>query len=87
MQDLRDSGGIEQDADIILMLERAPEDEDGRTVNMWLRKNRQGSAGNVKIEIVANETVTSFREKGEMPPPVWEGIDSNREFDESEVPF
>ena len=87
MHDLRDSGGIEQDADIILMLERAPEDEDGRTVNMWLRKNRQGSAGNVKIEIVANETVTSFREKGEMPPPVWEGIDSNREFDESEVPF
>ena len=72
MHDLRDSGGIEQDADIVLMLEREPEDEEGRTVNMWVRKNRQGSAGNVKITIVANETFSAFAEKRDNEPHVWE---------------
>ena len=81
MHDLRDSGGIEQDADIVLMLERAPEDEEGRTVNMWVRKNRQGKAGDVKVEIIANESFSAFREKGDMPPPIWERLDSNNEFD------
>lgn len=88
MHDLRDSGGIEQDADIVLMLERAPEDEEGRTVNMWVRKNRQGSAGNVKVEIIANETFSAFRERGDMPPPLWETIENNNEFDnDSDNPF
>ena len=88
MHDLRDSGGIEQDADIVLMLERAPEDEEGRTVNMWVRKNRQGSAGNVKIEIIANETFSAFREKGEMPPPLYEEFEGSNEFDnDSDMPF
>lgn len=66
MYDLRDSGSIEQDADIILMLEKATEDEDGKEVNIWVRKNRQGKAGEVKIEIVANETYTAFAEKNGM---------------------
>ena len=65
MYDLRDSGGIEQDADIVLMLERASDDEDGREVNMWVRKNRQGKAGNISVTIVANETYSAFVEKGE----------------------
>ena len=71
MYDLRDSGGIEQDADIVLMLERASDDEDGKEVNMWVRKNRQGKAGNVCITIVANDTYSAFYEKDElrsMPP-------------------
>ena len=65
MHDLRDSGDIEQDADIILMLERPQEDESGRAVNVWVRKNRQGAAGNVKIELVANETYTKFYERAD----------------------
>ena len=70
MHDLRDSGGIEQDADIILMLERSGYDEDGREINIWVRKNRGGKAGNVKIEIVANETYSVFYEKEtEHPMP------------------
>lgn len=66
--DLRDSGSIEQDADIVLMLERAG-DEEGRDVNMWVRKNRQGKAGEIKVEIRANETFTSFSDKNDPTPP------------------
>ena len=35
LYDLRDSGSIEQDADIVLMLERASKSLDDRDVNMW----------------------------------------------------
>lgn len=68
MYDLRDSGSIEQDADIVLMLERAAEDTEGKEVNMWVRKNRQGKAGNVNVTIVANDSFSSFLEKGEERP-------------------
>ena len=67
MHDLRDSGSIEQDADIILMLERSAGQEN--EVNIWVRKNRQGKAGDIKVEIVANETFTSFTDKNEPPVP------------------
>ena len=67
MHDLRDSGSIEQDADIILMLERSADAEN--EVNMWVRKNRQGKAGDIKVEIVADNSYTSFIDKGEPPPP------------------
>lgn len=86
MSDLRDSGAIEQDADIILMLERAAEDERG--VNMWVRKNRQGKAGDVKIELLANETFTEFLDKGDPtpPPPTW--MPEANDFDDnSDFPF
>ena len=58
MHDLRDSGSIEQDADIILMLERCGENE----INIWVRKNRQGKAGDLKITVAANKTYTVFTE-------------------------
>ena len=46
LYDLRDSGSIEQDADIVLMLERdndylhAVTDTTSGCINMWIRKNR-----------------------------------------------
>lgn len=67
MHDLRDSGSIEQDADIVLMLEKSADAEN--EVNMWVRKNRQGKAGEIKVELVANDTYTSFTDKNEPPPP------------------
>lgn len=63
LYDLRDSGSIEQDADIVLMLERDSRTLDDRNVNMWVRKNRQGVAGNVLVALRANETFTNFEER------------------------
>ena len=89
MHDLRDSGGIEQDADIILMLERSLEDIEGKDVNMWIRKNRQGKAGNLKVTIVANDTFSAFTEKGDdtPPPPTWEDLPCNTSFNDNDIPF
>ena len=69
LYDLRDSGSIEQDADIVLMLERASTSEDGRDVSMWIRKNRQGKAGDYKVDIEGNDTFTAFKDKNDPTPP------------------
>lgn len=67
--DLRDSGSIEQDADIVLMLERpstladTSTNEDAR-LNMWVRKNRQGKAGDIFIELQPDSTYTNFADLG-----------------------
>lgn len=85
MHDLRDSGAIEQDADIILMLERSAENEG--EINMWVRKNRQGKAGDVKVELKANDTFTAFADKNEPvyePPPM---PDYDFEINNQEFPF
>jgi len=42
LSDLRDSGSIEQDADIVLMLERSVTYSNEPIIKMWLRKNRNG---------------------------------------------
>lgn len=82
LYDLRDSGSIEQDADIVLMLEKASCEEDGKDVNIWVRKNRQGKAGEVKIEITANDSYTAFWEKnGRVPEPL------NKDFEDNDYPF
>lgn len=54
--DLRDSGSIEQDADIVIMLEQTL---DG--LNMWLRKNRQFKK-DVCVTIRPNDTYSEFVE-------------------------
>ena len=63
LYDLRDSGSIEQDADIVLMLERDSRTLDDKNINMWVRKNRQGLAGNVLIPLRANDTFSNFEER------------------------
>lgn len=86
LYDLRDSGSIEQDADIVLMLERASTGEDGRDVSMWIRKNRQGKAGDYKVDIEGNETFTAFKDKNDptpSPPEYW-GDDFDHDKD---IPF
>ena len=53
LSDLRDSGAIEQDADIVLFLYRdeyyKSEDEPQNTAEVIVAKNRHGSTGNVKM--------------------------------------
>ena len=64
--DLRDSGSIEQDADIVLMLEQVKSqfnDSDTPDINMWLRKNRQYKK-EVCITVRPDKTYTSFTEIG-----------------------
>jgi replicative DNA helicase len=88
LYDLRDSGSIEQDADIVLMLERATENLDGRDVNMWVRKNRQGIAGDIKVEIEGNDTFTAFKDKNEpTPPPPMTGHWKSDFDNNDDIPF
>lgn len=58
LYDLRDSGSIEQDADIVLMLD--PKPDEGRIL-MWVRKNRNGKRDNALI-LVPNNSYTAFEE-------------------------
>lgn len=95
--DLRDSGSIEQDADIVLMLEKSAEIEGD--VDMWVRKNRQGKAGEIKVEIASNETFTAFTDKNDprvptTPPENFhvsqqglDFVDNDFDNDNSELPF
>lgn len=64
--DLRDSGSIEQDADIVLMLER---EKESKTIIAWLRKNRNGrnvdeNGNDVGFRLLPNETYSAFEELG-----------------------
>lgn len=86
LYDLRDSGGIEQDADIVLMLERSGDDPGGKDVNMWVRKNRQGKAGNISLTLVANDTFSAFTEKKDNVPPPAPDMIYHSEFN-NQFPF
>lgn len=66
LHDLRDSGSIEQDADIVLMLDRELSDDDtiSHNVRMFVRKNRQGQVGKCLI-LEADAYFTNFTDTGE----------------------
>ena len=64
LHDLRDSGSIEQDADIVLMLEKKEDESDyySTRVNMYFRKNRGGLGGDICIKLRSNQNYTNFYE-------------------------
>ncbi len=69
LTDLRDSGAIEQDADVVIMLER-PRDEMGvveeNKINVWVRKNRNGRCNfDTPIQLQGNESYSQFYEIAE----------------------
>ena len=57
LSDLRDSGAIEQDADVVMFLyreeyyntSRDPDQKDGNIAEVIVQKNRHGSTGNIKM--------------------------------------
>ena len=61
LTDLRDSGDIEQDADKVLMINRL-DAGDSREVELWIRKNRQGKAGEIRIRLRPDDSYTNFYE-------------------------
>ena len=58
LYDLRDSGSIEQDADVVIMLEPRP--AEGR-IYAWLRKNR-GGKHDIAFVLIPNNTYSAFEE-------------------------
>lgn len=77
LSDLRDSGAIEQDADIVLMLYRDevynPDSEDKGTAELLIRKNRQGKTGFVRLTWIGEMTMfgncdyTDARQREQLP--------------------
>ena len=76
LSDLRDSGSIEQDADVVMLIHR-PDDEDANRVELRLAKQRNGPTGPVplifresftRFENAAPESATNPRGFNEPPP-------------------
>ena len=100
LYDLRDSGAIEQDADVVIMLER-PKDDMGTIeedkIDMWVRKNRGGKiATDTPIHLIGNSNYSDFHEETQaityvpepepepMPAPEPEPEERTNLFDEQE---
>lgn len=67
LHDLRDSGAIEQDADIVMLLDN-PANESGegrnyRELDLYLRKNRQGKR-DILFRLESNPTHTAYHMNG-----------------------
>lgn len=61
LSDLRDSGSIEQDADVVLFLSRVASDDDNNQNRMLtIAKHRNGPTGNVELYFIKEQA--SFRE-------------------------
>lgn len=95
---LRESGAIEQDADVVMMLSRLPEHErEGRenVVRLNVAKQRNGPTGPLELLFEAN--VQRFRNIGEAapgsytPPPdqaaVAAPFDYEDDYEEDDTPF
>lgn len=96
--DLRDSGSIEQDADIVIMLE--PKPEEGRLI-AWLRKNRGGrkvtkDGAGLGYILVPNDTYSAFEEGlpvGELNTPTDSAVQTSLDLhhepqeEQQDLPF
>ena len=75
LSDLRESGSIEQDADIVILLDRSTSDEEAErqdrpdkgVTQFIIAKNRSGPLGTIDLAFVPNSTkfYEVFRPQGE----------------------
>jgi replicative DNA helicase len=97
LSDLRESGSIEQDADIVIFIHRPVNDGESEVdivdsatgrkdvFQLFVRKNRDGQCGVIKI--VRNETMTAFYDYDyRNVTPTHSSVNPDR-FHEPDVPF
>jgi archaellum biogenesis ATPase FlaH len=60
LADLRDSGNLEQDADVVILLHRKPDGDDKDKTNIIVAKNRKGETGRLNLNF--NLMTTQFEE-------------------------
>lgn len=60
LADLRDSGNLEQDADVVILLHRKPDGDDKDRTNVIVAKNRKGETG--RLDLNFNLMTTEFEE-------------------------
>ena len=68
VQDLRESGAIEQDSDIVLLLASAEESETGDArgeMDIIVGKNRNGPKGDIPVTFMAHYPTFVSRERSE----------------------
>lgn len=87
LSDLRDSGSIEQDADVVMFIQREAYSDDPvaqSATQLHIAKHRNGPIG--KVELIFNRQYASFQdvEKNivEPPPSQYENYNNNQPIDE-----
>ena len=87
LSDLRDSGSIEQDADVVMFIQREAYSDDPvaqSTTHLYIAKHRNGPTG--KIDLMFNKQYASFQdvEKNivESPAPAYEDYSNSQPMNE-----
>lgn len=85
LSDLRDSGSIEQDADVVLFISRDVRNEDDNTAEIHIAKHRNGPIG--KVHLYFDKKSASFRNlekniSSDSAPPVPYGDDEGVDIDD-----
>lgn len=90
LSDLRESGAIEQDADLVMFIHRPEyykidQTEDGESTKglaeIIIAKNRHGSVDDVKLEFIPE--LTKFTDRNYIPPLSDNDLPLNTQFDNS----
>jgi replicative DNA helicase len=66
LSDLRESGSLEQDADVVLLIHRDDEDLPAGEADIIVAKQRNGPVGDARVAFV--EAISSFRNLWSAPP-------------------
>lgn len=83
MSDIRESGAVEQDADVVLFIYRDEmyrrDSEDRGIAEIIVAKQRNGAVGDVKLRFVRE--LTLFEDLAQEEPPRYEGAQQETEYE------